>query len=98
MEQVKYDTTPKAERTQYFDSPQDTEAPELPTHYPLQPTTTVGSDKHSMSFKHFILEGGPQTPGDEIDIEGNMRQMRLEKNTDGFEEPRTPTQQAFTTA
>ncbi|KAF2172777.1 hypothetical protein M409DRAFT_62475 [Zasmidium cellare ATCC 36951] len=95
LEQVKYDTTPKAERDHYFDSPQDTDVPELPTHPPLQPTTTVDSDKHSMSFKHFILESGPRSPGDEYDIEGNMRQMRLDGN---FEEPRTPTQQAFTTA
>ncbi|KAK4501678.1 hypothetical protein PRZ48_007487 [Zasmidium cellare] len=96
LEQVKYDTTPKAERDQYFDSPQDTDVPELPTHPPLQPTTTVESDKHSMSFKHFILESGPRSPpGDEYDIEGNMRQIRLDGN---FEEPRTPTQQAFTTA
>lgn len=94
LEQVKYDTTPKAERDHYFDSPQDTNVPDLPTH-PLQPTNSAEGEKRSMSFKHFILESGPQTPGDEYDVDGSMRQMRLDNN---FEEPRTPTQQAFTTA
>lgn len=101
LEQVKYDTTPKAEKDQYFDSPQDMDIPDLPTHPPLEPTTTVESEKHSLSFKQFVLESGPHNPsprGDEFDIEGNMRQMRVETNMDGFEEPRTPTQQAFTTA
>ncbi|KAK3044792.1 hypothetical protein LTR53_020673, partial [Teratosphaeriaceae sp. CCFEE 6253] len=61
LERVKYDTTPKAEKSQYFDSPQDARAPadmfdEKPKQLALPET------KGKMSFKHFILESEPGTP------------------------------------
>ena len=72
LEQVKYDTTPKAEaglesRVDYFDSPQDgqqSEPIDFPT--PRRPAaSTSGAPqispiveaKHAMSFKQFILDG-----------------------------------------
>ncbi|EME43507.1 hypothetical protein DOTSEDRAFT_72772 [Dothistroma septosporum NZE10] len=95
LEQVKYDTTPRAEKSQYFDSAQD--APDLPPNA-LHQTKSTDSSKHAMSFKQFILESGPQSPSspEDWDLEGRARQLRLDTNMDNFEEPRTPTQTAFT--
>ncbi|KAK4621965.1 hypothetical protein CLAFUW4_07033 [Fulvia fulva] len=91
LEQVKYDTTPKADKDQYFDSAQDT------ADLPLHQTKSTDSTKHAMSFKQFVLESGPQTPSspEDWDLEGRAKQFRLDTNMDNFEEPRTPTQQAF---
>ena len=96
LEQVKYDTTPKAEKEQYFDSPLDG-ASDLP-HSPLQRSATMETDKHSVSFKHFILESGPHTPGgSSLDLPTSLGQFSI-SDTDlerAFDEPRTPTQKAF---
>jgi len=92
LEQVKYDTTPKAERPEYFDEPMD--ASEMPS--------TAGSardkpqERQNISFKHFILD----TDASDLDegewgedVEENVR--RLHRNAEFPEEPRTPTQKAF---
>ena len=76
LEQVKIDTTPKADldtgRVGYFDSPQDehpTEPIDFPT--PRQPHSSrsgapqispIDESKHGMSFRHFLLDGGAGSP------------------------------------
>lgn len=71
LEQVKYDTTPKADlepRVGYFDSPQDApseQSVDFPT--PRRPAAStaggppqispIDESKHGMSFKHFVFDG-----------------------------------------
>ncbi|CAK4017834.1 Hypothetical predicted protein [Lecanosticta acicola] len=95
LEQVKYDTTPKAEKAQYFDSPLDAPPPpDLPNCSLQRSTTLENGDKHSVGFKHFILESGPQTQ----DLATALSQYTTsDTSVDAFDEPRTPTQKAFTT-
>lgn len=91
LEQVKYDTTPKAERPAYFESA----TPDMPGQ-----TTSAGDEneksqeRHSLNFKQFILDSDTSDSDDwGEDVEENVRQLRLDR--EGLEEPRTPTQQAF---
>lgn len=89
LEQVKFDTTPRAEKELYFDSPVDVE-PSKDAHDSAEPLNT----KQAMSFKQFILESGPTTP--EYDgADDRIKQLRLETHFDTPEEPRTPTQKGF---
>ncbi|KAK5120004.1 hypothetical protein LTR85_007080 [Meristemomyces frigidus] len=91
LEQVKSDTTPRAERELYFDSPQDVEPPK-DAHDSAEPL----SGKHAMSFKQFILESGPTTPESGI-ADDHRKQLTLDTAFDQMEEPRTPTQKGFLT-
>lgn len=95
LEQVKYDTTPKAERDAYFDSPMD--APEQQSQMTMPGSENEKPQERSnVSYKQFILESDLADP-DELDwneeVEENLRQLRLD--ADLQEEPRTPTQKAF---
>lgn len=99
LQQVKFDTTPRAEKDVYFDSPvQDGSVP------PPIPTTVnvgaVGTEKHPMSFKQFILESAPDTPDvltpEELDdVNERRRQLWLDTNVSAPDEPPTPTQGGF---
>ena len=91
LEQVKSDTTPRYERDVYFDDP----PPELQA--PLNPLNghAMGDEKHSMSFKQFILEGGPDTPDTVDELEARSKQLRINTTLEQLEEPKTPTQNAF---
>ena len=105
LEQVKFDTTPRAEKDVYFDSPQD-EGPSPPLPVPASAISVgsvpVGDDKHPMSFKQFILESAPDTPEimtpDEGTFADRRRTLRLETELAGMgvDEPPTPTQGGFT--
>ena len=88
LEQVKSDTTPRHEKDIYFDS--STQEPMPPTD-PLK-AMTLADEKAQSSFKHFILESGPDTP-DAVD---SSKQLRIDTNLDHLEEPKTPTQNVFT--
>ena len=94
LAQVKYDTTPRAEKDLYFDSPME------PTLEPNQIDRTPPemSEKHSMSFKQFILDSGPTSPDLEEVTNDMKKQLRLETNFDRVDEPKTPTQGAFSTS
>ena len=99
LEQVKYDTTPRAEKPQYFDSPQDAQpGDELfsdkspPT---LTTTSTRSEEKGKMSFKKFILEPSAHGTPERNEFATSMKQLRLETNFDNVDEPRTPTQARF---
>lgn len=91
LEQVKYDTTPRAEKELYFDSPQEQDSPADAREF-----GSPVDRKRAMSFKQFILESGPTTP-DLEDGDGRMKQLKIDTNFGQMEEPRTPTQKAFTT-
>lgn len=94
LEQVKYDTTPKAERPEYFDD--STDAPEMPSQATASGATEKPQERHGISFKHFLLEAdSPDMDQGEWGegVEENVRQMR--RDNDVLEEPRTPTQSAF---
>lgn len=89
LEQVKYDTTPRAEKELYFE-PQDVES-SASAHDSAGPL----DEKQAMSFKHFILESEPTTP--EAD-EGKtqLRQLRIHSPDDCLpSEPSTPTQRGL---
>lgn len=109
LEQVKYDTTPKADldlRREYFESTQvdgGAETPSRKTSGP--PQLSPVEDKHGVSFKHFLLGDSPPTSSSAVDdgedaefraISGNMGQHRVTTGLSGASEPRTPTQMSFT--
>lgn len=91
LEHVKSDTTPRVEKEKYFDTPQEPVPP---------PNALTGGgvldEKHSMSFKQFILDAGPETPDPVDGLEARAKQLRIDTGLDHFEEPKTPTQNAFT--
>ena len=89
LEQVKFDTTPRDEKELYFDSPQEGQA------VPKSLSSTAVNDKHSLSFKQFIVEGGPHTPDTINELEARSKQLHINTNLDQFEEPKTPTQRLF---
>lgn len=100
LEQVKFDTTPRNEKDGYFDSPIQEEGgpPPIPTTINVG---TVGDEKHSMSFKQFILEGAPDTPDvltpeEHDEVNEHRRQLWLDTNVSASDEPPTPTQGGFT--
>ncbi|KAF2773503.1 RNI-like protein [Teratosphaeria nubilosa] len=98
LQQVKYDTTPRAEKPLYFDSPsQNAEEDGEPANDPHDSAGPL-DEKQATSFKQFILESGPCTPDSEdAYVEARMKQLRLDADMDDLSEPRTPTQNGFST-
>ncbi|KAK5134813.1 hypothetical protein LTR08_006045 [Meristemomyces frigidus] len=87
LEQVKYDTTPRAEKDLYFDSPQEAVGSAHDSAEPL-------NDRQAISFKQFILDSEPTTP--DFVVDDRMKQLRLNTtNPDQPEDPGTPTQEGF---
>ena len=89
LEQVKFDTTPRAEKELYFDQPQEATPPH-DAHDSAGPL----DEKQAMSFKHFILDSGPATP-ESIDGDNHLKQLRLDTHPENLEEPSTPTRHNF---
>ena len=92
LAQVKYDTTPRAERPQYFDAmPQDQQLASSPPPLPAKSALRTDIDgKSSSSFKQFILDSGNNSPAsEEDDVSGGLRKLRVHSDFDG---PATPTQ------
>ncbi|RMZ16298.1 hypothetical protein D0860_01112 [Hortaea werneckii] len=93
LEQVKYDTTPRAEKPLYFE-PQDIEAAHAP-HDSAGPL----DEKQSMSFKQFILDSGPPSPATEDDDDDDHIQMKkLRVHSVPPSEPGTPRQSGIAAA
>ncbi len=100
LEQVKSETTPKAEKDTYFNDPDP-----MPQHPPLQPQARssalsspppMSEIKSGVSFKQFLLDGsGPGTPESLTELEMGARQLRVDTNLES-EDPKTPTQPFFT--
>ena len=88
LEQVKSDTTPRTEKELYFES-----TDEVP---PIPAAGLTSDEKHTMSVKQFIVETGPTSQDSVDDTEQRARQLRIDTNFDYQEEPKTPTQGAFT--
>ncbi|KAI7300916.1 hypothetical protein KC315_g16928 [Hortaea werneckii] len=88
LEQVKYDTTPRAEKPLYFES-QDIEAAHAP-HDSAGPL----DEKQSMSFKQFILDSGPPSPAteDNDDDDDHIQMKKLRVHSVPPSEPGTPRQ------
>ncbi|KAK4569980.1 hypothetical protein LTR86_002950 [Recurvomyces mirabilis] len=104
LAQVKYDTTPRAEKPVYFDSPQQQDGAGLEdqlaasSHLGAKVTEMSEAEAGKMSFKRFLLESGPGTPDDDDELATErMKQLRLETKDLGqrVEEPGTPTQAKF---
>ena len=93
LEQVKFDTTPRHEKDVYFDSPQDN-PPQ--SNVDLLNTEMVEGEKHSLSFKRFVLDSGPQTPDSVDGLTEKSSQLRINTTMEQLDEPRTPTQNYFT--
>ncbi|KAK4548524.1 hypothetical protein LTR36_009434 [Oleoguttula mirabilis] len=89
LEQVKFDTTPRAEKDLYFDLPLDMEASKI-AHDSAEPL----DERQATSFKQFILDSGPTTPESD-EFNDRTKQLRLHNDFDQIEEPKTPTQAGF---
>jgi hypothetical protein len=102
LQQVKHDTTPRAEKPLYFDQNEVAHGEMTEKDPAADPHDSAGplDEKQQMSFKQFLLGSGPTTPDyeSEGDMEAKMKRLKLDTNLDGLEEPRTPTQKAFTAA
>ena len=92
LEQVKSDTTPRHEKDVYFDSPQENA---FPSNLDLLHAEMVEVEKRPASFKRVMLDSGPQTPDSVDELSGKSRQLRIYNPTEQFDEPRTPTQNYF---
>ena len=92
LEQVKSDTTPRHEKDVYFDSPQENP---FPSNLDLLHAEMVEVEKRPASFKRVMLDSGPQTPDSVDELSGKSRQLRIYNPTEQFDEPRTPTQNYF---
>ena len=95
LEHVKSETTPRAEKDEYF---QDSGSPPpLPVA-----SKTIMQEKQAggLSLTQFILGGeteGTESPESLGEVEGRTRELRLDSTMEGLEEPKTPTQAGFTT-
>lgn len=92
LAQVKYDTTPRAERPQYFDQVlQEQQVASSPPPLPTKSPMRIDVDgKPTLSFKQFILDSGSTSPAsEEDDVTGGLQQLRVHAD---FDEPNTPTQ------
>lgn len=95
LEQVKFDTTPRAEKPLYFDTT-ETEVEPDPGQDPHDSAGPL-NEKQTMSFKHFIVESGPTTPdAKDQAAEACMKQLQTDTAMENLDEPRTPTQKGFT--
>ena len=86
LEQVKYDTTPRAEKERYFDSPQQEEN-DL-SSIPYSPE--LSKARRAMNLRQFILDSEPTTP--DSDVDDRMKQLTLNTTNP---DPGTPTQKLF---
>ena len=62
LEQIKIDTTPRAEKEAYFDSPLDATAGPGHEKHDSGNAESPTTEKRTMSFKQFLLESGPPSP------------------------------------
>lgn len=94
LEHVKSETTPRAEKEEYFQG--DGVAPPMPVGAKtLAPPPTIGGQ---VTFKQFLLGGegedlGPETPDSFMEVEARARGLKLDPMD--AEEPKTPTQAGF---
>ena len=89
LDQVKYDTTPRAEKDRYFDSPQHENDPSG-AHY----SPELSKARRDMNLKQFILDSEPTTP--DADVDDRLKQLKLNTtNPDQLDDPGTPTQKGF---
>lgn len=103
LQQVKFDTTPKAERPLYFDQlglggddTTNTTTTTITASASAGAPTTDAGDRFGYSFKQFIFDSDPSTPADsDEEFVDESKQSGNPAAVDQASQPGTPTQLGF---